>query len=137
MQKLGITGDIYSKLASIDSNTATIPILRTDLQTGSGSIKVSEIVKPSTLIVGSKAVTSDDGAVQMRVSTGLKSGVNIKAPITNTGLLYVGAFGLARSTSSGYPLDPGESVFLELSNMNLIYIRTDSSTSQVAYYLGS
>lgn len=134
--KLGTTGDIYSRLTDIRSNTSSITAIRSDLQNGSASVKVSQITRSGSMVVGSKEVTSTQGASQMSTSAILNSGITIKASVNNAGTIYVGNASLARSVSNGYPLSPGESIFLEIGNANLVYVRCESGT-QAVRYIGS
>ena len=42
--------------------------------------------------------------------------------------------------SGGYLLEPGESLYLEVNNLQLIYVRTESGGSSLGsqiYYIGS
>lgn len=134
--KLGTTGDIYSRLTDINSNTSSISSIRTDLQNGSANVTVNKITRSGTVTVGSKTVSSSDGGSQMSTSVILNSGVNIKASPENTGSVYVGNISLNRSVNNGYPLSPGESIYLEINNANLIYVRCESGT-QTVNYIGS
>ena len=135
--KLGTTGDIYSKLNSIATNTSSVSTIRSDLQNGSASLTVNKINRPSSIVVGSKSLTSTDGGTQLSVSSNLGSGINVKADANNTGIVYVGTQTVSRSVGNGYPLDPGESIFLEISNANLIFVRTQTAGSQKVHYIGS
>lgn len=48
--------------------------------------------------------------------------VRLKAPKTNVKVVFIGKQGASRASTGGYPLDPGESVELEVSNAkNLFY----------------
>ena len=135
--KLGTTGDIYSKLNSIATNTSSVSTIRSDLQNGSASLTVNKISRPSSMVVGSKNVTSTDGGTQLSVSSNLGSGINVKANGKNTGIVYVGTQTVSRSVENGYPLEPGESIFLEISNANLIFVRTQVTGPQKVHYIGS
>ena len=134
--QLGTTGDIYGKLDTVASNTAVISTIRTDLQNGSANVTVNQINRPSSLLVGSKKISPSDGGVQLSANSVLKAGITVKASTNNTSDVYVGATSLARNVNNGYPLSPGESLFLEIGNANLIYVRS-SSGSQSVSYIGS
>ena len=134
--QLGTTGDIYGKLDTVSSNTAVISTIRTDLQNGSANVTVNQINRPSSLLVGSKKISPSDGGVQLSANSVLKAGITVKASTNNTSDVYVGATSLARNVNNGYPLSPGESLFLEIGNANLIYVRS-SSGSQSVSYIGS
>jgi len=131
--KLGSTGDIYSKLSEIKTNSDSVSLIRTDLQSGSASVKVSQITRSGKVLVGSKPVSSSDGASQMSTSAILAAGITIKASSNNTSDIFIGSATLARSIANGYPLSPGESIFLEIGNANLMYVRCESGTQSVNY----
>ena len=133
LAKLGTTGDIYSRLSDIRTNTSSISTIRTDLQNGSASVKISQITRSNSMVVGSKSVALADGASQMTSSFILKSGVTVKASANNTSTIYIGNQTLSRSVTNGYPLSPGESIFLEIGNANMIYVRSESGTQSVNY----
>lgn len=136
LSKIGSTGDIYTKLNEVATNTASISTIRSDLQNGSASVTVNKTTKPGKLAVGSQSASVRTGAVQLANNTILGSGVTIKASEQNTAQVYVGSLTLTRAISNGYPLSPGESIFLEVNNTNLIYIRTESD-AQTVNYIGS
>ena len=131
--KLGTTGDIYNRLSDIRTNTSSISTIRTDLQNGSATVKISQITRSNSMVVGSKTVAVADGASQMTSSFILKSGITIKASVDNTSTIYVGNQTLSRSTTNGYPLNSGESIFLEIGNANMVYVRSESGTQSVNY----
>jgi len=63
-----------------------------------------------------------------------KSGVNLKAASSNTDIIYIADSSSAGSTTNtGYELDPGESLFIDIINMNLIAHRAKSSTQVLSY----
>lgn len=55
----------------------------------------------------------------------------IKAVITNTGTMYIGNSTV--SSSNGYPLVAGESVSLDISNLNTIYIDSSVNGESITY----
>jgi hypothetical protein len=63
-----------------------------------------------------------------------KAGVNLKASSSNTDIIYIADSSSAGSTTNtGYELDPGESLFIDIINMNLIAHRAKSSTQVLSY----
>lgn len=134
--QLGTTGDIYDKLNTVATNTATISTIRTDLQNGSANVTVNQINRPTLLLVGNRKVSPSDGAVQISANSVLKAGITIKAASGNIANVFIGSTSLARNINNGYPLSPGESLFLEIGNANLIYVRSNSG-SQTVNYIGS
>ena len=134
IERLG-TGDngVLKTLNSIDTDTNVISTIDTRLTNAFYSVKVSELTKPNRFTASSASVTATSGATQLSSNTSLKSGVTVKASATNSDIIYIGSVGLSRNITNGYPLDPGESVFLEINNLNLIYIRATTGTQSVSY----
>jgi hypothetical protein len=60
------------------------------------------------------------------------AGVNLKALGANTDLIYLG--GTLLGASYGYQLEPGENVFLNVSNLNMIYAMSKSGTQTLSYF---
>jgi hypothetical protein len=131
--KLGPTGDIYSQLSFIKTNTGTIQTISDDIKSGAGSVKISQIIRPSSLTASGKKISASAGSVVLGANQIVRSGVTIKASSTNTDVIYIGSTALTRTTSNGYPLDPGESLFLEVGNVNLIYVRSNSGIQNIHY----
>jgi hypothetical protein len=59
-------------------------------------------------------------------------GVNVKSYPTNTQYVFIGESGF----TYGYPLDAGEEIFLEISNMNKLFAKSGGgSTVQSIYFI--
>lgn len=95
------------------------------------STVISSIVQPTTLIHGVKTVTTAGTEVALTTTKMLKSGVTIKALGANTGIIYVGLNPVTSST--GFPLLAGESIFIEIHNPTLIYIDASVNGEGVSY----
>jgi hypothetical protein len=99
--------------------------------------QISEIIKPSTIISGS-TFAATTGSQLIVASTALKTGVTIKSDPSNTDLIYIGNSGLsAGNTANGYPLESGESFFVECSNANLIHLTGITGDRRKVNYIGS
>ena len=94
--------------------------------------------------MGSFAVIRPTGGTAYRLSSNTtstalsgftcKAGVNLKASSSNTDIIYIADSSSAGSTTNtGYELDPGESLFIDIINMNLIAHRAKSSTQVLSY----
>ena len=130
------TKPLISNLAVIKNNTGVISTINDKLSAGTISTKISEIIKPSKLYNGSK-VASTTSSVITTASTVLKVGVHLKCPITNTSDVYIGSSTMS-NTTNGFPLGPGESIFLEIDNLNKIYLLAATTTeSQKVHYIAS
>lgn len=109
----GLTG-IYNQLLSLNLGLATT------MPTGFTTGRVSSTF-PATQ--------------QISVGFTCGKGVTVKALSTNTDFVYIGNTGSFTSTN-GYALDPGDSVFLTIDNINKIFVVSASST-QTATYIAS
>ena len=129
------TKPLITNLSSINQDTSSIPLIRNDLNSGNVSVKVSETEQPTAIRSGSKSVGLN--ATQIIGSGGaVKVGVKVKASLDNTDTVLIGNFRLVNGESAGYPLEPGESCFLNVNDIGLIYARS-SSGKQTIHYLGS
>tara|TARA_R110000824_G_scaffold46671_1_gene133740 strand:+ start:3345 stop:4241 length:897 start_codon:yes stop_codon:yes gene_type:complete len=98
-----------------------------------GDVDVASVAMPSTITTGT-ATWSSSVAVQLNASsTVLTSGVLVKALAGNAAVLYVGASNVAvSSTNMGIELSAKESVFIEIDNLNKVYIIA-AATGSVTY----
>jgi hypothetical protein len=94
--------------------------------------KITEIVKPTSLYSGYRDVPTS-AAVLSTSSIRVKAGVHLKAPTTNTATVYIGTNALATSAINGFPLDPGESLYLEIDNINKIFVVSSSDRQKINY----
>jgi hypothetical protein len=109
---------------------ASVPVA---IASNQSAVAVS--VGPSAAIVhGQKTVTTAGTEEALGSSTALSSGVRIKALHANTGWVYVGANPVTAST--GFVLDAGEEVFLEVANLATVYIDV-SVNGEGASYIGA
>jgi hypothetical protein len=93
------------------------------------------VTRPSSIKNG--RVSTTVSAAQMD-GTGFtsSSGVTIKALSTNTDFVYIGNTGGFVGSSVGHAMDPGDTLFLNISNTNKIWVQANSGT-QVITYLAS
>jgi hypothetical protein len=127
---------IGSKLAEIATDTNQIGNIRSDLVSGKIKTIISSIVKPDNLRSGQKSVSNTSS--QLHTNLEIKSGVTVKSSPLSSENVLIGHKGLLNSTNSGYLLEPGESIFIEISNLNKIYVRlAGSSGSATVYYIGT
>jgi hypothetical protein len=128
------TRPLVSTLTDIKTNTSSITALKTDITSGNLRAKISEITRPARIISGSKSFTSS--AAVLESNTALRVGVTLKANSENNSTIYVGSPALLTNNTAGYPLEPGESIYVECANLNAIYAASVSGT-QVLNYIGS
>lgn len=128
------TNPLISTLTDIKTNTSVISGLKTDITNGNLRAKISEITKPSKVSSATMSITPS--TTQLETNVSLKVGVSVKASSANTSIIYVGGTDLLTNANDGYPLEPGESIYLECSNVNALYARSEKGT-QTLSYIGS
>jgi len=127
---------LINTLNSIKTGTDQISPLRTDLKSGNIQSTILEIKRPASLRSGSKTATAT--AQPLSNNLELKTGVTLKSSPSNTGNILIGGRGLVNSSASGYLLEPGESIYLEVNNLKTIYVKSDNAgDSPKIYYIGS
>lgn len=123
---------IVSNLLSIKTNTNVISTINDKLSSGSVQTKITEITRPTSVISGRKTATTTPSQLSTQTTT-IKVGVHIKAPSTNTDIVYVGGRNILTSQLDAYPLDPGESIFIECDSVSKIFARTDRETQTIHF----
>ena len=86
---------------------------------------------PSTIYNGQKTVTAAGTAEALAGSQAITSGVHVKALLGNTDIVYVGDSGV--SSANGLELNPGESVFVEVSNLLSVFVDSAVNGEGVSY----
>ena len=129
----GSTGNIKS----IKDSTNLISTINDKLSTNGVTVRISEISKPNRIVNGTSLFTSSSNVVQLP-SNVLKSGINLKTSSSNTSTVYVGNNTIVSTKETAYPLEPGESIFIECNNTNLIFCYSIiDPTKQKLIYMGS
>jgi hypothetical protein len=90
------------------------------------------VVRPSSFKNGRVSATT---VVSQMDSSGFtaSAGINIKAVSTNTDFVYLGNTSGFVGSSSGYALDPGDTVFLDIKNTNTVWVQAASGTQAITY----
>ena len=136
---VSITGvTLESLLTSINQSgnsgatfTSRIPVIETLLTAGTAKVTVNSETLPSSLLTGLFTATTTATGMYPGGFTCAK-GVNVKSYPTNTQFVFVGESGF----TYGYPLDAGEEIFLEVSNMNKLFAKSGGgSTGQYIYFI--
>jgi len=91
---------------------------------------VKKTVQPSELISLTLSVATNPKAVS--TNREVNNGVYIQANPTNTGNIVVGGSALLNKGNLGFTLEPGESIFLQVSNLNLIYVKAQSGNQNIS-----
>jgi hypothetical protein len=95
-------------------------------------VDIVDFPQPSSFVSGQQEATSS-ATVLHNTSTELKSGVKVKGHQNNQDYIYIGVSGVDATT--GYPLGPSEEIFLEIDEIQKVYIY--ASPGGTACYIGS
>jgi hypothetical protein len=130
----GITVNATVSATTGITNATATSAIRIEGQTGGRDVPVSisSITQPTGFTAGRHAVTSTGTTMP---TAALGSGVKLKAISSNTATIHIG-HRLSVGTTNGYPLLAGESCFLEVGNLNTIFV-VGGATGQSISYLGS
>ena len=129
-------GYVGTRLNTISQNTQDISQIRTDISSGNVKVTVAESEQPSTLY--SLTVTVDRTASAIgSASLTFRTGVKVKASMDNTDTVLIGNAGLTITSGAGFPLEPGESCFLNVSSPALVYAKAEGKGTQKIHYIGS
>lgn len=130
--------DIISEITSLKTNIGTVAtnagyaldIFNLINSSGNGAkVNIGSITRPGKVSHGQKLISTTPTIVGTEA---LRAGVTIKSPNSNSVDIYVGN-SISVSTTTGYILSPGESIFLEVSTMGSLFARTASGTASIVY----
>ena len=136
---ISITGvTLESLLTSINQSgnsgatfTSRIPAIETLLTAGTAKVTVNSETLPSSILTGLFTATTSATGIYPSGFTCSK-GVNLKSFPTNTQYIFVGESGF----TYGYPLNSGQEIFLEVSNLNKVFAKSGGgSTGQALYFI--
>lgn len=134
--RLGTT--LESQFTSIKTNTDIITNINNKLSSNTFNVRVLETATPRNVLSGSTIMTKSPQQINPTNSTILRSGINLKSPSTNTSTIFVGSSIIVASPGHAYPLEPGESVFIECDNTGSIYCYgTIDPVNQKLIYIAS
>ena len=123
--------ELKTNIDAVATNAAyTLDILNLVNASGAGAkVQVASTSRPARFQHGQRTLTTSPvilGTDQLKV------GITLKSPATNTVDIYIGN-SLAVSTTTGYILSPGEIIFLEVSTLGSVFLRSASGTATLAY----
>jgi hypothetical protein len=123
---LGVTAIISS---APDVSLVTVGLDPTQpLPAGTNTLGAVTQANPVTISAGQQTLTASAAALP---SQALTNGVVLTALATNNGTVYVGPSGVTSST--GYPLNAGQSVAYAVTNQSAIFIIGTNTTDKVAF----
>ena len=123
---------LITNLSAIRTSTNLISIINEKLNTGTIQTKITEIARPTVVVSGRKELTTNVAQLTA-ISQAVKVGIHLKAPSTNTDVIYVGGRNLLTNVNDGYQLDPGESLFIECDSLGKIFARSNSGIQILSY----
>jgi len=128
----GTVGEISSSIAKIDGNFTGV------LNNAKSAVKVevTSVAQPTGLTSGWVNATVGSVTQLTANSTTLKSGVHLKTSLNNaTSVIYVQSSG-AQAAGRGYPLFNGDQIFIELDDLNKIWLSAETAGGTL-YYIAS
>jgi len=129
----GTTGSFESQFVKIKTNTDIISTISDKMSSNTFNVKVLEFAVPRSIQNGAKVMTSS--AQPLGGNVLLKSGITVKSPITNKSTIFIGNSTIQQNPTSAYPLEPGESLFLQIDNLQSLwcYASINPSAQKLMY----
>jgi len=115
----------------LQTGTAAFGKLAANSGVDIGDVDVTSLPQGTAVVHNKKTVTSAGTQEALAGSTVLKHSVTIKALAANTNNVYVGSSTV--SSTNGYVLDAGETLTLQISNLDLVYIDVDTNGEGVTF----
>jgi hypothetical protein len=121
--------NILNGMTNISSD---IDALGVTLQAIYNALSVFGLVRPTSSFAG--LVTTTTAPTQIGGTGGFTcaGGINFKSLGTNTDLIYLGSSNVG--SSYGYQLEPGESIFFNVGNVNIVYAMARSGSQTMSYF---
>jgi hypothetical protein len=107
-----------------------LDILNLINSSGNGAkVVVNSINRPSRVVHGQKSITTSPAIIG---TDSLRTGITLKSPNSNSVDIYIGN-SITVSSTTGYVLSPGESIYLEVSTLGSLFARSASGTATLVY----
>ncbi len=97
--------------------------------------KIKDALDYSDIHYGAKTAIGATALQMNATSTELAVGVHVKALSTNAGIVYVGGNDDV-TTALGYPLSAGQEVFIQVNNIDQVWVIA-SAVDQAVRYIAS
>ena len=122
---------LKTNINSVSTNAAyALDIFNLMNSSGPGArVAINSISRPSRMVHGVKSLTTT--AVVLG-NESLRTGVTIKSPISNTVDILIGN-SFSNVGTNGYPLSPGETIFIEVSSLAALFVRSSTGTATINY----
>ena len=115
----------------LQAGTAAFGKLAANSGVDIGDVDVTSLPQGAVVSHNKKVVASAGTQEALAGSTVLKHSVTIKALAANTNNVYVGSSTV--SAANGYVLDAGETLTLQITNLDLVYIDVDTNGEGVTF----
>jgi hypothetical protein len=116
----------------LQAGTAAFGKLAANSGVDIGDVDVTSLPQGATIFNGQKAVTTAGTQVALgHPSHAITHSVKIKALHGNTGWIYIGDSSV--SSSTGYVLDAGETLELQIANLSTVYVDSSVNGEGVSY----
>jgi hypothetical protein len=122
------TNAIMGSASTAATNTGTIAGA-VDSAKMKVKIAVGDIAVPTSFVTGSKDVNASSVQITTTPTT-LSNGINIKGHPRNEDHIWVTQ---DDNANNGYPLGAGEELFLDISNLNKVYVYADQTGLTACY----
>ena len=97
-------------------------------------VDIVSFPQPDAFVQGQQTATSSQGQLNSGTAFGLSSGVKVKGHQNNSEYIFIGKDNTV-SAETGYPLGPSEEIFLEIDDVNKVWIF--ASPNGTACFIGS
>ena len=101
---------------------------------GQMQVDIVSFPQPDAFVQGQQTATSSQGQLNSGTAFGLSSGVKVKGHQNNSDYIFIGKDNTV-DADSGYPLGPSEEIFLEIDDVNKVWIF--ASPNGTACFIGS
>ena len=121
---------IETSISNINQNTTLLHSEVTSIKEDGLDTVVTESKQPEELI----SLTVSLSTTPRSLSRGreIKNGIYVQADPTNTSNVLVGGPDMVANSALGFVLEPGDNIFLQISNLNKIYVKSASGTQRIS-----
>ena len=121
-------GSLNTTVSGVGGKVDTANVSLTKLSDSVVTVGLNKLVKtsvdrvtpPSDIYVATVKVS---GAGKPLTSATLQNGVTIKSAASNTGMVFIGSTNLVNNTNNGFPILPGEEIFLSIVDPSKIHLQ--------------
>jgi hypothetical protein len=126
-----------TSFTNIESNLLTVKnALANWITTDSAPEPAVKVNPPTAFFTAKRDYGSGGDALKITdISATLKSGARVKLHPEATGYVYVGS-SQSNAQNAGYLLSAGDEIFIEMDNLNRIWVKSDGGTNMTVYAIG-